>query len=123
MAKNKPPQGTEIRKSNMWAMLRDVLIASINKGQLPIAGIILFLIILAIKMPSEQAGKLLFELLDLFVKWKIVGWVLFGFSVFGWFIHLKIQRRVFTKEISRAGDEKTKLQKRLLPKQIESSEV
>jgi hypothetical protein len=127
MAKNRPDkrkaQGTEIRKSNVWAAIRDVLVASINKGQLPIAGIVLFLIILAVKMPSEQAGKLLFELLGLFVKGYLLGYFLFAASVLGWFIHVKIQRRTFKREIARAGDEKTKLQEKLLPKLIESSEV
>ncbi len=113
----------ETRKINIWVMLRDVLIASINKGQLPIAIVGLFILILAIKMPSEQAGKLISELLDLAIKGKLLGYVLFVGAVFGWLIHTKRQRRTITKEIRRIGDEKTKLQEKLAPKLIESSEV
>jgi len=113
----------EERKLNLWAAIRDILIASINKGQLPLAGVILFLLILAAKMPSEQAGKLLFELLGLFVKGYLLGWVLFVVTLFSWFIHVKIQRKTITNEMSRIGDEKTQLQKKLIPHSIESSEV
>ena len=103
-------------------MLRDVLIASVNKGQLPVAIFGLFFVILAIKMPSEQAGKLIFDLLDLVIKGKLLGYVLFVCAIFGWLIHTKRQRRTIAKEIKRIGKEKTKLQEKLVPNLIESSE-
>ena len=112
----------ESRNINAWAMIRDVLVASISKGQLPIAIIGLILIILCVKIPSEQAGKLLFEILDLLVKGRLLGYSLLVVVVFGWFVHIKLQRRTFTHEISRVSDEKTELQKKLLPTNIESSE-
>lgn len=122
MAKKKTKERAS-RTVNVWAMVRDVLIASINKGQLPIAGVILFVIILAVKMPSEQAGELLTKIFDFLINGYLLGYILFVASVFGWFAHVKIQRRTFANEIRRVGDEKTKLQEKILPKLIDSSEV
>lgn len=122
MAKKKPKEPAR-RTINIWAMIRDVLIASINKGQLLIAGVILFILILAVKMPSEQTGELLKKIFDSLISGYILGYILFVASVFGWFVHVKIQRRTFHDEIRRVGDEKTELQKKILPKLIESSEV
>ncbi|MDT8301843.1 MAG: hypothetical protein RQ760_10200 [Sedimentisphaerales bacterium] len=121
---NKGQRGrVENRKINIPVMVRDVLIASINKGQLLIAIFGLFFIILAIKMPGEKAGELLFELLNLTVRGYLLGYVLFVITVIGWYVQTRKQRRIFTGEISRIADEKKKLQKKILPGLIESSEV
>jgi len=114
--KNKTPA-----KINFFRMVRDVFIASMSKGQFPLAitGIILMLMI--IKMPSEDVSKLVFKLIDLTVNMKIIGYVISFFTTIGWYFHSKFQRRTFTDEINRISEERNELQKQLLGKRIKSS--
>ena len=102
-------------------MVRDVFIASMSKGQFPLAilGICTMLIIL--KMPSDNISNLVDKFLGLLAEWKIVGYVGAIFLSFGWFFHSKFQRRTFTDEIRRIFEERNKLQEKLTGKKNKSS--
>src|SRR5687768_5813132 len=58
------------------AALRDVLIASINKGQFPFAMLGLVLLTLIVKMPSEDVSKLVFRLVDGVERASLLGYLL-----------------------------------------------
>lgn len=118
--KNKRNTG-EYHKPNLWGMLRDIGVSSLNKGQFPIAIGGAIIIILIIKMPSEDASKLIFDLLSLFVRTHIIGWVLAFVLSIGWFLHVKSNRRIHTEEMRRVTDEKNRLQEILLSKKLSSS--
>jgi hypothetical protein len=58
-------------------LLRDVLVASMNKGQFPIAALSLISIIVIIKMPSSDVAKLVFRMLGTAEELRVVGWIFF----------------------------------------------
>lgn len=101
-------------KINFWAMIRDVLVASMTKGQFPLALFGMLLLVLIIKMPATDASKLIFELLHLFADLSIVGWVLSFVFLLGWIYTVKVLRRVHSDEMTRIADEKSKAQGKML---------
>lgn len=119
---NKQKRGlTENRQINIWAMIRDTLIASMNKGQLPLMAVILIILVLVSKLDAKEAANILNKIIDLLVKGSILGYALFGITLLGWFVHVKVQRRIFSSEINRLSEERTTLQEKLYPGSTESS--
>lgn len=112
---------TIIHKSNGWAMLENVLVRSIDKGQLPIAGVILIIVILVMRMPEERAYQLVVKILELASNWSITGWILGFIGIFGWIYSTKRLRRLHTYEIRRLSDERTKLQEELIKRNLPTS--
>jgi hypothetical protein len=102
--------------------LRDVLIASINKGQFPVAALALILILALMRMPDDDVSRLMFRLLDLMESGRLGGYVLWAGTLAGWLIHSRFQRRTFTAEMERVVRERTELQVRLLGNRVKSSE-
>lgn len=94
----------------MSQALRDVLVASINKGQFPLAVFALISGLLIFKMPPEDVSKLVFEVLDMLHRWELAGYFLSFFGFGGWFIHAKWQRQIITNEMRRLSSERTTVQ-------------
>lgn len=109
-------------KINIFRMLRDVLIQSMNKGQLPLAGFILLAIIAVLKMPGEDVSALATRVVDLLLAGRLLGWGLAGVFALGWFIHAKRQRQVIVKEIERLSDERDRWQRKVIGGKVVSSE-
>lgn len=109
------------RKNSSGTNLWDFLIASINKGQLLIAltGIIFLTIVL--KLPPEDASRLLFHIVGLLERGSIVGYALLGPALVGWFLHAKWQRRQFAIENERITEERDYYQQKAIQAPVESS--
>jgi hypothetical protein len=105
-----------------WEMFRDVLIASLNKGQFIPALIGLSYILMIVKMPSEDVSRLMFEIVDKIEKGYLVGYAFGIISLCSWFIHSKWQRRKIVLEMKRLGEEKSGLQKNQLGNIVKSSQ-
>jgi hypothetical protein len=120
MAKNERGKG---RQPNFGyaQMLRDVLVASINKGQFLLALVGLVGVIMVIKMPPADVSKLVFRLVESFENGKILGYVLALVFAVGWFWHARWQRRLITNEMHRIGQVRTELQSKALGKKLKSS--
>jgi hypothetical protein len=103
-------------------MLRDVLIASINKGQFPLAILGIVVVAMLLKMPGADVSRLVFDLLAGLKDGALLGYVIAGFALTGWFLHARWQRRVMTQEVNRVADERTKLQAQQLGESVESSQ-
>jgi len=94
-----------------WAQaVRDVLIASMNRGQLPIIGVLSLFFLIIWKMPSEDATKLAFSILDSLRAGELVSYIVLSVVIMGWFFHAKIMRTNFSKEVQRIGTQKTAIQ-------------
>jgi hypothetical protein len=106
-----------------WATaLRDVLIASINKGQFPFAILGLVLLTLIVKMPPADVSKLVFRLVDGVEQGSLLGYLLSLLFLIGWYVHARYQRRVIAGEIERMAAERNTLQGKNLGRQrIKSS--
>jgi hypothetical protein len=108
-------------RPNFWGFMQNVLIAALNKGQLFGMGIVVFFIILAIKLPSNEIVPLIEKLLDISKINSILGWILAIFTTFGGFLVNRWQRRIHTNEVRRISNEKKLLQQKLTNKQLPSS--
>lgn len=121
--RNKPPKAQKrITKIGFWSMIRDVLIASMNKGQLLPATLALVAIILICKMPSGRAGDLVFALLDSTRSWGLLGYILWLLTLYAAWRILKRQRQLIAAEMERMGREKSRLQAQLLERNLKSSD-
>jgi hypothetical protein len=103
-------------------MLRDVLVASINKGQFPLAIAGCIVITMLIKMPPADVSKLAFRLLDGAEIRSYIGYVFALIFMIGWFFHSRYQRHIMTDEITRISEQRNRLQERLLGNRVESSD-
>jgi len=56
-------------------MVRDVLVASLNKGQFPVAIIAAIVVVALWKMPGEEVARLAFEILNRLVDLSVLGWL------------------------------------------------
>lgn len=108
MAKKKTKTYTQ--HINFWAMIQNVLIAAMNKGQLPAAALSLLLIILLLKTPSSDISALSREILLLLKSLHLLGWTLTVVLAGGWYWNSKNLRRMHANEMSRMSVEKKQLQ-------------
>ena len=103
-------------------MLRDVLVASIEKGQFPVALSGFLLIVMFWRMPSEDVTKLLFHVFDLLERGQLLGYVLAMCVALGWFSHARFQRSAIADEMQRISEQRTSLQAQVLGHRVRSSE-
>lgn len=113
-------KSTKTQGPNFWGMLRDVLIASINKGQFPLACLTLFGMLIIYRMPGPDVSQLVFRLEEHFANGSYIGYMLAVLFGGGWLLHARWQRRIIASEMNRIGEEKSSLHKELEIK-IESS--
>src|SRR5262245_26218982 len=109
LARNGDAQGRQ-PKFGFAQMLRDVFVASINRGQFLLAIVGLLLALMILKMPPEDVSKLVFRLLESIENGKILGYVLAIILAMGWFWHARWQRRMITDEMHRIGQQRTEAQ-------------
>ena len=105
-----------------WAQaVRDVLIASMNKGQflLALAGLVILLLVW--RMPEQELAKLVNRLLDGLENFTLVGYILFLAMLIGWVFHARYQRRIITNELDRMSEERNRLQEASLGNRVHSS--
>ncbi|SRR6266542_7075026 len=100
------------RAVNIWQMIRDVLIASINKGQFLLALVAAVLCLILWKMSPADVSRLAFEILDGLKTGQLGGWVISPVAIIGWFVHSRWQRKIFTQEMLRVSEERNKWQEK-----------
>jgi len=109
-------------KTNIWDMMRDVLIASMSKGQFPLAIVGVVIIVIVVRMPVADVSKLAFALLEKAEARYWAGYAFWLLTTIGWFYHARWQRKRIDREMRRVSEERTQLQAKLLNKKPESSE-
>jgi len=101
-------------KVNFFSMVRDIAVASINKGQFPVAIVGTCFIIMLFRMPAERLFDVLTEMLHLLGEYHILGWVLTVILTIGWFISSRRQRKHFHSEMDRLTEERNHWQTKQL---------
>lgn len=104
-------------------MVRDVLVASMNKGQFPFAMLTVIVLAMIVKMPPADVSRLAFRLFDAIERHELLGYIFSIVSLTGWFFHAKYQRRIITDEMTRLSGERNSLQSKALGKGVKSSEA
>ena len=120
--KKTPSKNSKPKSQTFWGMITEVLIASMNKGQFPIACLTLFGMLMVYRMPPADVSKLVFQLEEHLASMAFTGYLLSFFLGGGWFFHARWQRKVITAEMERIGNEKTLLQEKALSIKTESSQ-
>ena len=104
------------RYSNWAGAFRDILVASLNKGQFPIAVVLVIFVVIFWRLPPTDLKSILVDFLNRFENNYILGWALFIVTLFGWYFHNRYVRKVHSNEINRILQEKKDLQELLLNK-------
>lgn len=122
---NKRMSGKKSGKSQgkvTWAQaFRDIVIASMNKGQLPVLAVFMLIGLLIWKLPETEVLKLWGVLIDKLSNGELLSYPLLGFVTLGWFYHSRRQRRHFLAEYERIATEKSELQEKLTGTKLKSS--
>jgi len=93
-----------------------------NRGQLLLLMVTGIFILLIWKLDSKQAFDLLNSFIEKLKDWSIVGWILWGFTVFVCFFLFRKVRTDFSYEMKRVGKEKSKAQEKALQRSLPSSD-
>jgi hypothetical protein len=110
-------------KLNFWAMMNNVLITSLSKGQFPIACLFFVFVVILLKMPGDEVARMALGILADLGNFKLVGYALSIVLAGGWFIHTRWQRSKYEKELKRLVEERNQLQEGSgLGQLVESSE-
>lgn len=106
-----------------WAQaVRDITISSMNKGQLPVLGVLGFLILALWRIPPPDVTMLLLQIIENLKNGMLGGYALSFLLILGWFFHAKKMRTEFSRECQRIGQEKSDLQGSLSGAEFNSSD-
>lgn len=121
MAQNKPKKSN--KNNGTWAKaFRDIVVASINKGQFPLVAVFLIFAIISWRIPAEVIGKVVE---DVFYSGNrgIYGYILSLIIAFAWLGHSKKMRKEHSDELERIGTEKSKAQSKASNRNFKSSNL
>ncbi len=103
----------------MW---NNVLIASLSKGQFPVALLGLIIIVIILRLPPNDLSKLVIAIFDNITSNLIFSFFISPMLVLGWFFHVRWQRKMYIDEIKRITDERNNAQQHLIGEKMTSSE-
>ena len=106
-----------------WAeAFRDIVIASMNKGQFLLLTVVGVFFTIIVKMPEKDVSKLMFAIVDRLAEWELMAYILLTVVLAAWYVHAKAMRTIFSDECRRIGKEKPKLQSKRANTIFKSSE-
>lgn len=93
--------------------VRDVFIASINKGQFPFAIVGAIVLLLLIRIPENEIVPLIHWMVEAVGSLYYIGYLLFVMTVFAWYFHAQRIRHEFESQFEayRAGAKNVNKQK------------
>lgn len=105
-----------------WAQaFRDITVGSMNKGQLPLLGIIAIILVILWRMPPERLSELAFNIIGMLERGDLFGWLLFVLVLASWWTNSKAMRKWYATELDRVGREKSDLQRQLANRHLPGS--
>lgn len=107
--------------TNVWDFLTNFLIASMNKGQFPLAIIALVFVFMVWRMPPEDVSKLVFQIFDEIKAGRLLGYIFSALALGGWYVHTKWQRRIINEEMERLTQARNESQALAINAPIDSS--
>ncbi len=120
---NKRRSSSRTNGAVTWAQaFRDIIIAAINRGQLPLLGIIGIAALIIWRMPDTEVAGLARDLLVALKHGEGFAYVVEVATLLGWYAHSKFMRREFSQEFRRIGKEKSDIQSRAAGTKFKSSD-
>jgi hypothetical protein len=116
-----PPRGTTNQKINFWAMMNNVIIQSLVKGQLIPVLLFFLLLIMVIKMPPADVTKVMAVAWYGLKSGYLVGYALSLALGAGWQWHVRWQRRNYETRLRDMAKARDEAQEHALPGLLESS--
>ena len=106
-----------------WAQAcRDIVVTSMNRGQLPVLGMISVVLVLIWRLPEDKAAELVFSILAALGRGELLAYIFLALTLAGWYFHTKWMRKMFSQEAKRIGREKSGLQSQLTGENFKSSD-
>lgn len=120
MAKAKPPKPTEHNpfRPNAWGMISQIWAVTVAKGQAPILGVILIVIAIILKLPSQDVSKLSSTILHHLELKYVGGWILAAILIITTPIIVRLNGKAKIKELERISKLKNELEQQLLQTKI-----
>ena len=103
-------------------MLRDVLLACVDRGHAPAVLLLILLMICVLRMPQERIAELALGVITGLKNFSLLGYALSVIFLFGWFAHVSRVRKKMQGELDRMALERNSAQEKLLNQKMESSE-
>jgi hypothetical protein len=105
-----------------WAhAFRDIVIASMNKGQLPLLAVAGLLALAIWRMTPQAVEALLNRVLARMETGELMGWAIALLLLAGWYTHARWMRKQASGELDRIGREKSKLQEGAAGRKLQGS--
>ena len=111
--KSKSDETVNKYQPNTQAAIRDVLVASMQKGQLPVAILGIIFIIFSLKMPQKDITSLILETMHTFSKTAALGWTISLFVIITSLMTALMRSKKHKSEISILEKEKSQLLERI----------
>lgn len=99
---------------NIWGMIQNILIHSMNRGQLFLAGIFLIILISIVKLESKELFNIYHEIFEIIKTLKYFGWFFAFLLMVTWFIIGTRSNKVHIEQINKLLEENEKLHQQLL---------
>ena len=112
---------TNRNRITFFQMLRDILVASLVRGQFPMAVMGMIAIIAVCRMPPEDLSRLIFRLLHASEAGEYGGYLLAIVIALSWAVHVRRLRDEMAREIKRLNEERDRLQQMVHKIDIKSS--
>lgn len=94
-----------------WAQaVRDIVVTSINRGQLPILGMIAVALLVLYRLPEGDIAKLALEVVESLRRGEFWAYLIELATVVAWYVHSRAMRKAFSDEAERIGREKSRVQ-------------
>lgn len=118
---SRPPQGTTSHDLNFWAMMNNVIIVALSKGQLLPILLFFLIVVMILKMPLADVSKLAFSILANLESGWFLGYLLSAGTIMGWQWQVRWQRRKYEARLRDMAKARDEAQRRALPNLLESS--
>jgi hypothetical protein len=110
------------KPSFTWAQAtRDIVVTSINRGQLPILGMIAVALLVLYRLPEGDVGKIALEVIESLKRGELWAYLVELATVIAWYVHSRAMRKAFSEEAERIGREKSRVQSQAAGVEFKSS--
>lgn len=113
MGKRQKSQPAQANSMNWPRACRDIVLESIRRGQGLLTIVLVIVLIIVSRLPSDALGKLTIGVGECLQKIYMIGWFLFAIMLMLTFVIVRFQRSIYHKELDRMAKERDKLQKLL----------